>query len=249
MLDENTVNAVDEEVVTPQPEQTNEVVESDDSDVTTEQQAEKVVQSPEENSKFAEVRRKAAQEAEDKVYRDLYGAEYGIQSKADYDRAIKEQQQAELKDQARNGDIDPDELYKQLKASDPDFIALKELRTETYTRDQLAQLNKDLKADGVDVEINSLDDLAKLDSADSMAKYIERGNTLSEAYFLANRASVINARAEKLQKETLTKINALQGSPGALDQTAGTESKDSYSTMSKADFEKLMEDVQMGRRG
>ena len=65
MENESTVNAEQVEVVTPQEEVEQEQVESVSSEVATEQ-PEKHVQSPEENSRFAEVRRKAEQEAQDK---------------------------------------------------------------------------------------------------------------------------------------------------------------------------------------
>ena len=107
----------------------------------------------------------------------------------------------------------------------------------------------ELKELELDIEVKSLDDLAKLENSDKMIELINSGRTLSEAYFLANKKALITKEAEKVRQETLEKTLSLKGSsPGALDQSAGSEHKDSYSTMSAEDFEKLKEDVLMGRR-
>lgn len=245
---ESTVDAEQVEVVTPHEDvQTNEV-ESASSEVATEQPV-KPVQSPEENARFAEVRRKAEQEAQDKLIAEMYGKSHGIYTKADYDKAVREQQEREMLEQMKSEEVDPKEIYKALKENDPDYQELQKIKAETYTQNQLRELNNELKELEIDVEVKSLDDLAKLDNAEQIIDHIKTGKTLAEAYFLANRKALIQKEAEKVRKETLEKTLSLKGSsPGALDQSAGTEHKDSYSTMSSEDFEKLKEDVLMGRR-
>ena len=243
---ESTVDAGIEEVVIPH-EEVQEEVESVSSEVATEQP--KQVQSQEENSKFAEVRRKAEQEAQDKLISEMYGQSHGIYTKADYDKAVRQQKEAEMLEQMKSDEVDPKEIYNALKESDPDYQELKKMKAETYTQNQLRELNEELKELDLDLKINSLDDIAKLDNADKIVDHIKAGKTLSEAYFLANKKTLIQKEAEKVRQDTLEKTLSLKGSsPGALDQSAGTEHKDSYSTMSAEDFEKLKEDVLMGRR-
>ena len=98
---ESTVNA--EPVVNVEP-QTNEVVteqvvstESAIGEVATPQQNEKPIQSAEENAKFAEVRRRATEEARtaarDEMIAEMYGQSHGIKTYAEYQEAIANQEQ------------------------------------------------------------------------------------------------------------------------------------------------------------
>ena len=245
---ESTVDAGTEELVTPQePEVVEESTDSVPSEVAPE--AEKPVQTPEENAKFKEVRTRAAQEAQDKLIAEMYGESHGIYTKADYDRAVKEQKEAEMLEKMKSEEVDPKEIYKALKESDPDYQELKKIKAETYTQNQLRELNAELKELDLDIEIKSIDEVAKLENAEKIIDHIKNGKTLSEAYFLANKSQLIKKEAEKVRQDTLEKTLSLKSSsPGALDQSAGTEHTDSYSTMSADDFRKLKEDVLMGRR-
>ena len=216
----------------------------------------KEVQTPEENAKFKEIRlqteqkiREAEQKAQDQLIADMYGESHGIYTKADYDKAVRQQKEQEMLEQMRTEERDPKEIYNALKENDPDYQELKKMKAETYTQNQLRELNEELKELDLDLKINSLDDIAKLDNADKIVDHIKAGKTLSEAYFLANKKTLIQKEAEKVRQDTLEKTLSLKGSsPGALDQSAGTEHTDSYSTMSAEDFAKLKEDVLLGRR-
>lgn len=114
-LIESTVNA--EPVVNVEPQQTEQITqpESVNGEVATPQES-KPVQSAEENAKYAAIRREAeanakseAQKAIDSEYDRLYGAEYGIHSKADYDNYVTElQRQQEIQQQATKYNADPE---------------------------------------------------------------------------------------------------------------------------------------------
>ena len=108
----NTVDAVQENAVDSQSEhqvteQVNESTESAIGEVATPQQNEKPVQSAEDNAKFAEVRRRAAEEARttarDEMISEMYGESHGIHTYAEYQEAIvaqeQEQRLAELMEQ------------------------------------------------------------------------------------------------------------------------------------------------------
>lgn len=103
-MDETTVNAEVEEVVTPQnldSEESTEAIES--SEVSeSEQEESQPSQTPEENAQFAKVRREAEQKARDKARDELIAEMYGdqgIQTYADYQRVIAEQKEAERLEQ------------------------------------------------------------------------------------------------------------------------------------------------------
>jgi len=106
----NTVDAVVEEVVIPQNEQVEvtevetEVVENVESEVVTDTQTEveKVVQTPEENAKYAELRRKyeaekveAAQAARDKLIEEQYGESHNIHTESEFKAAMARQKEQE----------------------------------------------------------------------------------------------------------------------------------------------------------
>ena len=80
-----------------------------------------------------------------------------------------------------------------------DYQELQKIKAETYTQNQLRELNNELKELEIDVEIKSLDDLAKLDNAEQIIDHIKTGKTLAEAYFLANRKALIQKEAEKVR--------------------------------------------------
>ena len=245
---ESTVDAGQDPNVEGQEDIVEETIESVPSEVATEA-IEKPIQTKEDNAKFAVVRRKAEQEAPDKFIADTYGEKYQIYTKADYDKAMREQKEAEMLEQLREQEVDPKEIYKALKENDPDYQELQKIKAESYTQNQLKELNDELKELDIDLQIKSLDDIASLDNADKIVDHIKAGKTLSEAYFLANKGELIKKEAEKVRQDTLEKTLSLKGSsPGALDQSAGTEHTDSYSTMSADDFAKLKEDVLLGRR-
>ena len=224
---EITVNAEQVEVVTPQVETpeapVNEIesesVETEVAPVTEEKQ------SQEENAKFAEVRRKAEQAAIDKFISDQYGKSHGIHTKADYDKAIAEQEQAQLLESLKDGDVDPLEIYNKMKESDPEFKAMKESKQEEYVKNQLSELNNDLKGLDIDIKINSLEDIVKLENSYDVIKYVDKGMTLSEAYFLANKQNIIKSDRNKIQQDTIKQIEANgSASPGALSDTGNTAS-------------------------
>lgn len=233
-MEENTVNAVAEEVVTPQEPVETEVVESVESEVATDTQVEEVVevdekpvQSKEDNAKYADVRRKAEQAAQDKLIDEMYGKSHDIHTKAEYDKAMAKQKQEEVVKQMKEGETTSEqaieELKKQWEKNDPRLQEYEKIKTESYTAKQLTELNSELKDMGLD-SIESLEDISKLESADKVVEYINDGKTLSEAYFLANKKNIITAQAEKIQQDTIKKIQAnSDASTGSLANTSTTE--------------------------
>lgn len=247
MLNENTEPAVVEEVVAPQ-EETSGVVESENvqSEVVTDTDE---VQSKEDNAKFAEMRRKneqAVKDAEirsvDKYISDQYGESHGIHTKADYDKALAKQKQNELEESVRTGEVDPKDAYERMKANDPEYQQMKQSKSDAFINNQLSELNNDLKGMDLDITVNSIDDLSGLPNSKTVIKYVNKGNTLSDAYFLANKQDIINKNSTKIQQETIKKISANGDStPGALSDTGETNSlftEDQVNNMTQSEVNK-----------
>jgi len=216
---------VQEPVVTETVEDVQETpVEGAESEVITDQQ-DKKPQSREENANAAKIRKEATKAAEDKVYADLYSKDYNIHSKADYEKARAKQKEKNLVDSIAETE-DPSDVINQLKEqwekNDPRLQEYERIKKENYTRTQLEDLNVDLKDMGLDA-INSLDDIAELPNADAIKDYIVNGQSLPNAYFLANRKEIITQKAEKAQKLTLSKINGNANAPGSLADNSNTD--------------------------
>ena len=218
---------------------------SEKNEVADVQAEEKPKQSQEENAKFAEVRRKAAQEAEDKVYANLYQKEYGIKSKADYEAYMAEVEQAELIDSLKDEDIDPREVLEKYKQTDPEYRELQQYKNDNYIKTQIQELNNDLKELGIDTTITTLDDLTKLNSVEKMTELLKAGRTLSEAYFLANRKDIVMKQTELAQQKAINKIAANGNStPGSLSDngvTAQLFTKEQVDNMSMDEINKNYE--------
>lgn len=252
MFDGNAVDAVAEEVVTPQ--ETPEVVSTETPEVSEPSEsvpaevapvAEKTEQSPEENAKFAEVRRKAEKEAIDKFISDQYGKSHNIHSKAEYDKYVAEQRQQELLEAMQDENADPKEIYRQMKEADPEYQEMKRSKQETYVNNQISDLNKELEGLGLEDRVSSLEDLTKLPNSDKLIKYVEAGNSLTDAYFLANRNDIISKKTEKIQNDTIEKIAANgNASPGSLADTGETPTfftKEQVDAMSDAQVMKNLD--------
>lgn len=147
-MDEQNLNSNEsiEEVVTSEPiEQTTEqttpteqTVNADDGEVTTPKVEDKVQQTAEENAKYASIRREAEQKAYAKAQDDLidkqYGASHNIHTLAEYENAIKAQEQQEKEDRIRQeyeAKGVPEELLDELVQSKKDR---EERKAEKETR-------------------------------------------------------------------------------------------------------------------
>jgi len=226
----NVVNDTQTGNVDGQTEQVNsESVNTEVAAVQNDKPVEKPVQTPEQNAEFARVRREAETKAKDAVISEMYGESHGIHTYAEYQAALaKQQAEAErAKFQEENG-IDPDALkpvFQQWKESDPDFQELKAIRAEKNQTKALTDLNSELKDAGIDLQIKDLSDseLLKLPNIDKILEQVQKGHTLADAFFLANKKDIISRQAQTAQQEAIKKIAANgESSPGSL--SAGGES-------------------------
>lgn len=131
------------DVVNNEPLQTNNAEVVEPQEVNEPQQ--KNVQSPEENAKFAEVRRKAAEEAKakvrDEMIDEMYGVSHGIHTYAEYQEALAKQEQEEKLNELLEKNV-PEEYAKEMLENRK---FREQFETEQKAKQQKAQQEADLK--------------------------------------------------------------------------------------------------------
>lgn len=238
------LNEGQENVVGSQPIEQNIEVDSEHSEVATEQPTEKPVQTQDENAKFKEQRLKyenEMQKAIDAQYEKLFGQEYGIKTKAEYDKLVSEYEAQQRQQEYIDKGIDPEDiksLLEDLKKDDPDFQELSRLRKEANANKAIA----DFSAEFPDAGVTSLDDLDKLPNIDKVTEYVSRGMSLNEAYKLANYNDLVSGKTKSAEQETIAKMNAnREATPGSLSdsgKTAQLYTKEQVDSMSQDDIYK-----------
>lgn len=212
----------------------------------------KPVQTPEQNSEFAKVRREAEAKARERA--DNFAKKYGYNSFEEMERADAEREAEEQRQQFReqNG-FDPDAikpLFEQFKESDPDFQELQAIRAEKNATKALSDLNRELEDAGLDLKLADLSEteLRKIPNIDKVTEYVSGGHSLADAFFLANKKEIISGQVAKVQQETIKKINSnAESSPGSL-SGGGEVNNNSVYSKSKSDFQKMIDEVMRGER-
>lgn len=209
MENETSVNT---EIVAETPIETS-------TDVSTESVIEEVaepqvetVQSPEENAKFASVRREAETKAAEKAkkefdskFSDLFGEEYGIKSVDDYLDAIKEQREQDKVNKLVEQNV-PEEYAKEM-------VENKKFR-DKYENEQLTKTQEAKRLEDFQEFQSEYPDI-KLDEVPSeVFEQVSKGKTLADAY------SRYEAKALKAQLEQVKLQNDnSQHSPGKVGST------------------------------
>jgi hypothetical protein len=214
-----------EEVATPQDT----VVESTETATETtiessEQPAETTKPDVTETQAFSRRLKEATSKAKDELIAEMYGDSHGIFTYADYQKAVKESQEAEERARLQEElGVDPDKLkpvFEKFKENDPDFQELRQIRAEKNIHAALSDLNNELKSAGIDLQLNDLSDaeVAKLPNVDKIVNLIKtKGHSLADAFFIANKKDIIAKQAAKAEQEAIKKITANgASSPGSL---------------------------------
>jgi hypothetical protein len=203
----------------------------------------KPVQDAETNAHYAEMRRNQElneyrtklQEYEQQVnsidseISKLYG-DQGIHTWSDYQRAIEEQRQAQMYEEAG---ISP-ESFNQLLEQHPDIQFAREMKAKAEEEqrfqqeaNELFQEFPDLKAEQIPSEVWQLKE--------------QRGVTLLDAYLRVTYKSL----GQRKEQEAIQKLQQnARSTPGSLG--AGSEHKAGYANMSAADKKALRERVLRG---
>lgn len=232
MFDENTVNAVSEEVVEPQE---TEVVETktegleNESENNSEVAEPKAKQDVEENAKYAAARKDAerkmleSEQRAAKLERDnsiarKYGAEYGVYSDEDIKRQygerginnLEELEAAIQTEKYKEAGIDPN-IINEIVSNHP---AIKEATTYTENIKQQQQQENIKKSfddlhkefPGVFDHIKAVEDVVKDSKFAEIQQYINKGYELSDAYYKAYKNDVISKTKQSAQQSTIANI-------------------------------------------
>lgn len=244
----STVNAEPEVNVEPQATEQTTEVNGEGSEVATEQPTERPVQSAEDNAKFASMRREyeariatESQKAIDAEYDRMFGAEYGIHSKAEYDERIAQQQAEEQRQQYQEQyGIDPNAvqpLIDKALENHPAVIQARKQANALQLDNAAMELSKVAKSLGINEEIKSWADVEKLPKYEAIKEQIMKGNDIVNSAKLAYFDDMVQAR----QQETIARIAANgAGSPGSL-AGQGEPTTNDYANMSSSDFKAIQE--------
>lgn len=251
MEEMQNVAANEVDIATPQTET---AVETSTETTEVQQTTETVKPDITETQAFSRRLNEQTQKAVDAEYSRLYGTEYDIHSKAEYDAAIAKQEADAQRQQfqEQNG-FDPEAIkpiMEQMLKSDPRYQRLEQMDKEANVSKAVTDLNNELKDVGVDLQLKDLSDaeLAKLPNIDKVLGQVQKGHSLSDAFFLANKKDIISRQAKAAEQETIKKITANgASSPGSLAAGGEGEAKSIYG-MGKTDFAKLQEEVLRGER-
>lgn len=213
-LENNVVDNVNGEVVNPD----NEIIDGNQ---------EKVVQTAEQNSMFAKIRRDAEARARDNLIAEM-GMQWNdkpIKTYEDYKRAVREKQLAE---EAQQRGLDP-KFYTQFQMMQDELSAYKR-------NSMIAQQEAAFNADPVRGEIYN-------QWKDEIREMSDKHNVdLDTAFSLLvseRLPDILSMNQRKIQNETINKINANQiSTPGSLGTANEQPSLDVWS-MSDAEFEKM----------
>jgi hypothetical protein len=235
---ESTVNAEPVGNVEPQETQvaenaTTEQVETTESvqGETANSTVEKPVQDAQTNAQYAKIRREAEQRAKDAVIAELYSSQ-GINTYADYQKAIQEQQRQQ---EAQQKGIDP-EFYGQFKSMEEKLNAIEREKTmlqqeQTLSNDpKVGQLFNEWKT-----EVKGLAQQYNVD--------------LDTAFTILARERIADVMASQRTKAEQEAIKGLQQNaqttPGSIRQ-GGEHLKNNIKDMPSKDFNSLVQKVLNG---
>lgn len=202
---ESPVTAGPVENVEPQETEQVETTQNESSEVVDTQVAAKPVQDAETNRMYKEMRLKAEAEAKaeaqrviDAEYDRLYGEQYGIHSKADYDKAVADyQEQQRLQAEAERTGASP-ELLKEIEE-------LKAFKNETLAEKQRREQEEQVKS--VEKEANELVTKAKEEgfeiTVQQLAECVKKSGVvnLADAYKILKADVDIKSIKENAIKE------------------------------------------------
>lgn len=201
------------------------------SGVTDEGETQGETQTPEENSKFAEYRRKshaerdaavkeavekanAENEARWKQFFERAGITNPINNQAitsyeDFERYEAQRAAGELADRISRGEASGSDIASEIeRQAQKRAAAISEERIQ-----QRVQMEQNIKRQvdaihAIDPKINSVQDLLTMDGADKFREYVKRGYTFEDAYYLTHRADI---EQKKLDAAAQQAVNSQRG--------------------------------------
>jgi hypothetical protein len=235
-LNEGQEDAVDSQ--TEQVDSTVETVNADNADATTGKQEEtKPVQSPEENAKFAEVRRKTEAEAKakarDELIAEMYGKSHGIHTYAEYQEALAKQEEEQKLSEMLKKYI-PEEYAKEM-------IENRKFREQFESEQKAKQQQEQKQADMIDF-IKEFPNVKPDDIPVEVWQANERGIPLRYVY--AEHAYKQAMKAEEIAKANAENAKSSTGSiSGDGVANDGYFTKEQVSKMTSAEIARNYEKI------
>lgn len=193
---------------------------------TAEETDEKPKRDLEKDSAFAKLRREKealekAQAERDKWYAEQF-ADYGITTESEYRKAIMEQKQAELVEQATYGNVEAIEELADLKAQEKADTALQTEKLKFQLQTEVVDLNKEF-----DLKLTSYEDISNVDNGHAVIALMQTkkpdGEYYSavEAYKMANYDKIMAKEVAKTKQQTKNEMNGFNHTK--VDSKAGSE--------------------------
>lgn len=218
-LDIEAPGANEQEVAEPENlEGANEQEAAEPAEEEALEEVQEVEQTKEERAKFAAQRRKAELEEavnaavkkaneENQAKWDRFFKEAQIpnpakegttlQSMDDFEEYLKWRDAASIADKAQKGEVTEEEIRatidrraEQRARELAQQYARDRMDSEARVRDQIAKIRE------IDPSINSVEDLLSMPNASQFRQYVERGNNFVDAFYLANRDSIEQKKAD-----------------------------------------------------
>lgn len=226
----------EQEVAVPAAEE--EPAESEAENGDTEE-ADKTEQTPEMRAKFAAIRRKAEadrdaaiakmkadleadkQKAMDEMYANsgIYNpyTKKQITNKQEYDEYIAQRQAEQKQQMMRKAGMNED-AYKEFVDSLPEVQEARQAKMAAEAAQKAAneeaakvRIDEQIKAiNAIDPSINSLEDISKMPTYDRFYELVKRGNTLVDAYRLANIDNLVQGAASASRQMAIKSANGKQ---------------------------------------
>lgn len=196
-------------------------------------------QEDDEDARFAAVRRKAEYDA--KVKYDAQIAEYNkkiqnvfgglqnpktgqpVQNIDDYINAVQAQNRSAIEGQMKEKGIDPQLIENMIRTS-PEIIQAQQILEQNQKAEADRMLERDLKSvSAIDPSIQSMDDLSKHESFQTILGYVNNGLNLVDAFKLANYESLTSKKSEAAKQAA---INAAKSTSHMATTPSGNSSGD-----------------------
>ena len=214
-------------------------LEPDIDQTETAEQVEETERNKEKDRIFAEARRIAEKKAREdfekqqakidseyaEKFKGITNPETGkpILSARDYIEAVEADKRVKVKADMENAGLDPS-ILEQLIAENPLVKQAQEFMTKVQQEKAEQELQADIKEiSKFDSTIKSKDDLVKLENFEDIVKLVEKGNSLVEAYKLANFDKLVSKKQSAAEQAAINQAKSkshLQKTGGVADTSS-----------------------------
>lgn len=178
-----------------------------------------LTQSDEENARYANIRRKAEEDAQRK-YASMYDAQFAelcrginhpvtgrpITTAAEYIDAIRQQEKIANENELRNKGVDPDLVNKMIEQN-PLIQQARAVIEKSKIDDADMQLRNDILELGkFNPDIKGIEDVQKLENFDEILYRVQNGANLVDAYKAANFDLVMKHQNESGRQQAINEI-------------------------------------------